>query len=101
MARFHRAEVRFRLVRRGAELGAARRALEARRAARLRDTFVALPGCLELEVRSFLNFCKSEGPNFPRLKPSAPATTTQTVGAISDNRFTKMTILGVIDFAPV
>jgi hypothetical protein len=82
-------------------LGLVLLALGALRAARLRDTFVALPGCLELEVLSFLNFCKSEGPNLPRLKPIAPAATTQTVGAINDNRLTKMTILGVIGSAPV
>jgi hypothetical protein len=76
-------------------------ALEALLAARFRDIFVALMGCLELEVLSFLNFCKSEGPNLPILKPSAPATTTQTVGAISDNRLTKITILGVIGSALV
>jgi len=92
------AEGRFRLALLVAGFFVTLPALEGLLAARLRGSAFAFLELMVLARLSFLNFFKSEGPNFPRLNPSAPATTTQIVGAISDNRLTKMTIFGVIYF---
>ena len=93
--------VRFRPVLPGATRGLLLRGLEDLLAVFRLEIFVEAEELRGLVKRSFLILFKSDGPNLPMLNPSAPAATTQIVGAISDNKLTKMTILGVIGFALV